>query len=308
MTPLILALPGGERLAGRLHRELRGAPGALTIHRFPDGEIRVRISGDAAGRAVILVGSLDRPDSKILPLRFAAATARELGATAVGLVAPYLAYLRQDAAFQPGEAVSARHFARLLSEAGSWLVTVDPHLHRVHDLGELFSIRTEIVHAAPLMARWIREHVTRPVIVGPDAESTQWVEQVATGVGAPWVTLAKRRRGDRTVELSLPSMTAVRHLRPVLVDDMVSSGGTMLAAVRLLQGAGFARPVIVAVHAVVAEDAAENVDRTGGVELVTCNTIDHPTNRIDMTGAIRRAVAHQLQLDVRHALAPSGER
>ena len=308
MTPLILALPGGERLAGRLHRELRGAPGALTIHRFPDGEIRVRISGDAAGRDVVLVGPLDRPDSKILPLLFAAATARELGATAVGLVAPYLAYLRQDAAFQPGEAVSARHFARLLSETASWLVTVDPHLHRVHDLGELFSIRTEIVHAAPLVARWIQEHVTRPVIIGPDAESAQWVEQVATGVGAPWVTLVKRRRGDRTVELSLPSMTAVRHLRPVLVDDIVSSGGTMLAAVRLLLAAGFARPKLVAVHPVVAGGAAENIEETGSLELVTCNTIDHPTNRIDVTGAVLTAVAHQLRLDARGALDFVGAR
>jgi ribose-phosphate pyrophosphokinase len=308
MTPLLLALPGGERLAGRLSRQLRGAPGTLAIHRFPDDEIRVRISGVAAGRTVLLVGSLDRPDHKILPLVFAAATAREMGATSVGLVAPYLAYLRQDAAFRPGEAVSARHFARLLSDAVSWLVTVDPHLHRIHDLGELFSIRTETVHTAPLLARWIRDQVRRPVIMGPDAESAQWVEQVATRVGAPWVTLAKRRRGDHTVELSLPPMPGLQGMQPVLVDDIVSSGGTMLAAVRLLHGAGFARPVIVAIHAVVAEGEAENFDRTGGVQLVTCNTIDHPTNRIDVTGAIRTAVAHQLQLDVRRALAPSSER
>jgi ribose-phosphate pyrophosphokinase len=308
MTPLILALPGGERLAGRLARQLRGALGTLAIDRFPDGEIRVRICGVAAGRTVILVGSLDRPDHKILPLIFAAGTAREMGATCVGLVTPYLAYLRQDAAFRPGEALSARHFARLLSDAVSWLVTVDPHLHRIQDLGELFSIRTETVHAAPLLARWIRDQVKRPVIIGPDAESAQWVEQVASRVGAPWVTLAKRRRGDRTVELSLPSMTAVRHLRPVLLDDIVSSGGTMLAAARLLMAAGFPRPMIVAVHPVLAEATAENFERSGGLELVSCNTIDHPTNRIDVTGAVLTGVAHQLQLDAHGALDPASAR
>jgi ribose-phosphate pyrophosphokinase len=308
VTPLILALPGGERLAVRLSRQLRGAPGSLAIHRFPDGETRVGISGVAAGRTVILVGSLDRPDSKILPLVFAAATAREMGATSVGLVAPYLAYLRQDAAFRPGEGVSARHFARILSDAVSWLVTVDPHLHRIHDLGELYSIRTETVHAAPLLARWIRDQVRRPLIMGPDAESAQWVEQVASRVGAPWVTLAKRRRGDHTVELSLPPMPGLEGLQPVLVDDIVSSGGTMLAAARLLRAAGFAQPQIVAVHAVAAEGAAENFERTGGLELVSCNTIDHPTNRIDVTGAVLTAVAHQLRLDARGALDPAGAR
>jgi ribose-phosphate pyrophosphokinase len=308
MTPLLLALPGGERLAGRLSRQLRGAPGTLAIHRFPDDEIRVRISGVAAGRTVVLVGSLDRPDHKILPLVFAAATAREMGATSVGLVAPYLAYLRQDAAFRPGEAVSARHFARLLSDAVSWLVTVDPHLHRIHDLGELFSIRTETVHTAPLLARWIRDQVRRPVIMGPDAESAQWVEQVATRVGAPWVTLAKRRRGDHTVELSLPSMPGLQGLQPVLVDDIVSSGETMLAATRLLLAAGFARPKLVAVHAVGAAGTTESFDPTGDLELVTCNTIEHPTNRIDVTGAILTAVAHQLRLDARGAPDPAGVR
>jgi ribose-phosphate pyrophosphokinase len=305
MTSLILALPGGERMAARLHQALHGAPGALAIHRFPDGEIRVRISGDVAGRTVVLVGSLDRPDDKILPLLFAAATARELGATAVGLVAPYLAYLRQDAAFRPGESVSARHFARLLSEAVSWLVTVDPHLHRIHQLRDLFSIRTEVVRAAPLIAGWIRKEVSCPVIVGPDEESAQWVEKVATLARAPWVTLAKRRCGDDAVELTLPSMAGLRGRQPVLVDDIVSSGGTMLATARLLESAGFPSPRIVAVHAVVVEGAIENLQRAGGLELVSCNTIDHPTNRIDVAEAVRAAVVHQLRLDASSAPAPA---
>jgi ribose-phosphate pyrophosphokinase len=296
MTPLVLALPGGERLAERLRRELHGAPGSLAFHRFPDGEVRVRISGEVAGRPVILAGSLDRPDRKILPLLFASATARELGAAAIGLVAPYLPYLRQDAAFQPGEAVGARHFAALLSRAAGWVVTVDPHLHRVHDLAELFAVRTETVHAAPAIGAWIERHVPRPVLVGPDAESAQWVEQVAERVGAPWVTLVKCRRGDRAVELSLPAMAPFRGLQPVLVDDIASTGETMLAAARLLTAAGLERPVAVAVHPVGAEPIIEDFARAG-LRLVSCNTIDHPSNRIDLTALLAAAVTHQLALD-----------
>jgi ribose-phosphate pyrophosphokinase len=103
MNAAVLCLPGAERLAERLRKRLDAEPASLAIHRFPDSERCVRITGDVAGRAVVLVAALDRPDEKLLPLLFAAATARDLGATTVGLVAPYLPYLRQDRRFHPGE-------------------------------------------------------------------------------------------------------------------------------------------------------------------------------------------------------------
>lgn len=304
MTPLVLPLPGGERLAARLRRALHGAEGTLSVHRFPDGEVRVRIAGDLAGRAVILAGSLDRPDEKLLPLLFAAGTAGELGASAVGLVAPYLPYLRQDTAFRPGEAVSARHFARLLSSTVRWVVTVDPHLHRIGGLDELFSIPTEVVHSAPLMAGWIRARIPRPVIVGPDQESEQWVADVAAAVGAPWIVMAKRRHGDHAVELTLPSMEGLESRQPVLVDDIVASGRTVRVAARLLTAAGFRAPWVVAVHAVADRETTEALERDARLELVTCNTIAHPSNRIDLSDAIRAAVERRLRAD---AALPAAE-
>ena len=112
-------------------------------------------------RRIALVCTLDRPDAKMLPLLFAAAAARELGASQVGLVAPYLAYMRQDRRFKPGEAVTSREFARLLSGAFDWLVTVDPHLHRYASLAEIYRIPTRVVHAAPLISQWIRTRIER---------------------------------------------------------------------------------------------------------------------------------------------------
>jgi ribose-phosphate pyrophosphokinase len=291
---MVLALPGGERLATRLQRALQGAEGSLSIHRFPDGEVRVRINGDPRERAVVLVGSLDRPDEKILPLHFAAGAAREMRARSVGLVAPYLPFLRQDAAFHPGEAVSARLFGRLLSGLVDWLITVDPHLHRTHDLRELFTIDTDVVHSAALIAGWLRHRVEHPVIVGPDEESAQWVSEVAAGVQAPWVVMTKRRRGDHAVELTLPRMTGFEGRQPVLVDDIVASGGTVRAASRLLAGAGFRLQWVVAVHAVADALTAEALERDAGVELVTCNTIPHPSNRIDVLAGIYPAVARRV--------------
>ena len=91
--------------------------GAIELRAFPDGETYLRFMSDLSGRTLVIVCTLDRPDEKFLPLLFAAATARELGATKVGLVAPYLAYMRQDRRFKPGEAVTSREVARLVSDA-----------------------------------------------------------------------------------------------------------------------------------------------------------------------------------------------
>jgi ribose-phosphate pyrophosphokinase len=137
--------------------------------RFPDGETYLRYRTSPEGQRVILLCTLDRPDAKILPLIFAACTARELGAASLGLVCPYLAYMRQDRRFLPGEAVTSTHFAALLSSACDWLVTVDPHLHRRGSLSDIYSVPAIAVHAAPLISAWIRENVERPLLIGPDA-------------------------------------------------------------------------------------------------------------------------------------------
>ena len=130
-APLIVALPGNEGLAQRLAEGLDGEVARTEFRRFPDGESYARIDTQVQGRSVILACTFDRPDEKFLMLTFAAATARELGAVRIGLVAPYLCYLRQDQRFRPGEAVTSRLFARMVSGTFDWLVTIDPHLHRL---------------------------------------------------------------------------------------------------------------------------------------------------------------------------------
>jgi ribose-phosphate pyrophosphokinase len=290
---IILPMPGSERL-GRIALDLGAAAGAVEVHRFPDGESRVRITGAVRGDHVVLAAALDRPDLKMLPLLFTAAAARDLGADSVGLVAPYLPYLRQDRRFHPGEGVSAGYFAGLLSRAVDWLVTVDPHLHRIHSLSELFSIPAEAVHAAPLVAGWIRRHVDSPLVVGPDAESLQWVGSIARLVDAPHAVLSKHRAGDRRVAITLPGLAAHAGRRPVLVDDVISSGGTMAAAVRALRADGWPAPVCLAVHAVFADGAHEALRAAGAATVVTCNTITHPSNVIDVQGLLTAAVSRRL--------------
>jgi ribose-phosphate pyrophosphokinase len=217
--------------------------------------------------------------------------ARALGAKRVGLVAPYLAYLRQDRQFRPGEAVTSRTFARLLSGYADWLVTIDPHLHRYHTLSDIYDVPNRVVHAAPALASWIAAHVDRPVLVGPDAESAQWVTDVADRVGAPSVVMRKTRHSDRVVEVSAPDMEAYRRHTPVVVDDVVSSAQTVVETVKRLVAAGLRAPVCVAVHALFSDTAEQAVMDAGAARIATTTSVPHSTNLIDviplMISAIR---------------------
>lgn len=239
MTPtLLFSMPGNERLTTELADQLDCETGKLNTRQFPDGETYLRFATDLNKRSVAIVCTLAHPDEKILPLIFAAATARELGASKVGLVAPYLAYMRQDRRFNAGEAVTSRQVARLISEAFDWMVTIDPHLHRYGDLSEIYSIPTRVVHAAPLISKWVKANIEKPLIIGPDSESEQWVAAVASDAAAPYCVLEKVRHGDRDVRITLRNLEAWQGRTAVLVDDIISSGRTMIEAVRLLAEIG----------------------------------------------------------------------
>jgi len=290
LKSVILALPGNEQLAAGLAAKLQTEVGRMTVRRFPDGESYVRIETPVDGRNVVLACGLHDPDTKILALLFAASTARELGAARVGLIAPYLAYMRQDKRFNEGESITSVHFAKLISRYIDWLVTVDPHLHRRTSLGDIYSVPSIVVHAAPLLSHWIRGNVEAPILIGPDSESEQWVSEVARGVDAPYLVLEKTRRGDRDVSVTIPEIGAHRARTPVLVDDIISTAHTMMAAVRHLTGLGLAAPVCVGIHAVFAGNAHAELLSAGAAHVVTANTIPHPSNAIDVTQAIADAL------------------
>lgn len=296
MTLLLLSLPNNERMSQSLaaglnqHSTTNGEPtaqlGDIELRRFPDGETYVRVETPVRGRDVACICSLDRPDDKFLSLFFLAATVRDLGARSVGLVSPYLAYMRQDRRFAAGEGITSSYFASLISRSFDWLITVDPHLHRRTSLAEIYSVPTAVVQAAPAVASWIRANVLRPLLVGPDEESSQWVTAVAQAAGAPAIVLEKVRRGDRDVVVTVPNVSQWRDHTPVLVDDIVSTARTMIETVQHLRRANLAAPVCVGVHAVFAAGAYDALLASGAARVVTCNTISHASNEIDLSSDI----------------------
>lgn len=294
MRPLLVALRENEPLAKPLAEAIGAEIAHLEVRRFPDGETYLRYDTSPSGRPVALLCPLDRPDDKFLPLLFAAATARDLGAASVGLVSPYLPYMRQDRRFRPGEAVTSTYFAEILTRRVDWLVTVDPHLHRRSSLSEIYAKPAVALHAAPLIAAWIREAIDQPLLVGPDAESVQWVAAVARDAAAPHLVLQKIRRGDRDVEVSVPEVERWQGHTPVLVDDIVSTAHTMIETVGHLARAGMRPPVCIAVHGLFAGDAYRELLQAGASRVVTSNTIPHETNAIDVTTLLAEAVKEML--------------
>ncbi|HAU0262973.1 TPA: ribose-phosphate pyrophosphokinase [Legionella pneumophila] len=286
MKPILFSLFDASEISRRLKEALQVEVGDVTLHRFPDTEWYVKINSEVKNRSLIVVDSLNRPDGKILPLLFFAKTAKELGAKKIGLIAPYLPYLRQDIRFHQGEGITSRYFAELLSTSFDWLMTIDPHLHRYNSLDEVYSIPTFVLHATLNISRWITSHINTPVLIGPDMESEQWVADIAEKGHFPYVILEKMRRGDKEVVISVPTVPTLQSSTPVLVDDIISTARTMIVTVKHLQDLGVKSVTCIGVHALFAEDAYSLLSEMEGTQIITCNTVSHITNTIDVSDLI----------------------
>jgi len=283
-------MPGNEAFTSAIATTLDAEVGSLEVRRFPDGESYVRIDSNVVDRQVAIVHSLHAPDPQFLPLIFVARVAADLGAARVGLVAPYLAYMRQDWRFKPGEAISSIYFADMLSQCFSWLVTVDPHLHRWKHLSDVYTLDARVVSAATAVGDWIRLNVKDPVLIGPDSESSQWVTAIAEPSRVPFVVLEKTRHGDREVTIDMNDDESLKQRTPVLVDDIISTAHTMIAVVRQLRARGLPAPVCIGIHGIFAAEAERELLEAGAAQIVTANSIPHHTNQIDLGNPVATMV------------------
>ncbi|MEZ5718903.1 MAG: ribose-phosphate diphosphokinase [Burkholderiaceae bacterium] len=280
-----------ERLAAAAGLALR----PVQRHRFPDGELRLTLPVDASGRLperVVVLRSLHQPNEKLIELMLAARAARDLGVRHLTLVAPYLAYMRQDIAFHPGEAVSQRIVGPFLASLFDAVVSVDPHLHRVATLEEAVpAAQTAVISGALLLADWIALQRPGAMLMGPDGESAQWVAQAAERHGFDFAVCTKERHGDRSVTVVLPPVD-VQGRCVVLLDDMASTGHTLAQATRLLRAAGAASVDVAVTHALIDAAALDALHAAGVGQFWSTDCVAHPTNAVATAGALALALQH----------------
>jgi len=285
----LLAFQDEEAPAGRLARALGVELGLIDVHEFPDGETLPTVPG--AERTTVIYRSLDRPNAKLMPLLLAADAARRAGAKRLVLVCPYLCYLRQDAVFAPGQPVSRDVICGLLGRAFDRVVTVDAHLHRTKDLSAVMGIRADDLSAAAPLADALKGEAR--VVIGPDRESAPWAQRIADRLGGALVVFDKERDGDRQVRLTAPDLSIAKGRRAVIVDDVVSSGTTILAATEQLKRAGAASVEVGVVHALFGADDEARLKMAGVGRIVSTDSVAHPTNAAPLAGLLADALREE---------------
>ena len=288
-SPVMLHFAQDLASAERIAQAAGMASAPIDSHRFPDGELKLRLP-EHLPEHVVLLRTLDNPNEKLVELLLVARTARTLGARHVTLVAPYLAYMRQDIAFHSGEVVSQRVVGRFLADLFDAVITVDPHLHRVATLQEAVPVPQAIVlSGAPLLADLIATQLTRPLLIGPDEESAQWIAEAAERYGFDHGVCHKVRHGDREVQIALPTLD-VQGRSVVVLDDVASSGHTLAGATRLLLAAGAATVDVAVTHALFAGDALKVIKDAGVDRVWSTDCITHPSNAVSMAETIASAL------------------
>lgn len=275
-----------KSLASQFSIALNSEIASYEIRNFPDGETYLRVLSDCLNRDIIILANLHQPNSKLLPLIFLCEVLKEMGCNKISLVAPYLPYMRQDIQFHTGEAVTSRFFAKLISQYVDQLITIDPHLHRYHSLSQIYTCDTHVLQANQAIADWIKLNIEKPFIVGPDSESEQWAANVASLVGCPYLILEKQRFGDSDVKVSARSAEDFKDLTPVLIDDIISTGRTMIETANWLNNEGLRAPICIGVHALFSGDALVAMQNAKIEKALTCSTIVHETNGIDISSLL----------------------
>ncbi len=287
MQTIIVGASNSTELAKKIAKNLKYTYSELFTEKFPDGETHLQFRTEVKNKKIIFVQTMHpNPNNSLIETILAINTAKKLGAKEIILVAPYLAYLRQDKMFRPGECVSNKIIANLLSIANR-IITIDPHLHRINKLSEIFTTKTTTLSAMHAVSQYIIQNKINTLIVGPDIESSQWASKVAQETGLPFTILHKKRYNARTIRTKVNAN--VRGKEVIIVDDIISTGHTMLEPIAQLKKLGAKKITCIAVHGIFAENAIELLKKTGA-QILSTNTIQTKASKIDISSTICAAL------------------
>ncbi len=297
---IIFGGSAGNVLATKVSQLLGVKLGRFEATEFPDGEKYVRFHDNIKGEDVVLIHPMGlKPDSLLIEYLLAASALRDGEAKSVTAVVPYFAYARQDARFNPGEPLSFHLIAKFIEMVGADMIfTIDLHLQRVPDLGSLMSIPTRNLTAVPEIAKWIRKNVEmkNPLVVGPDLESEQWAKVAAEQMDTSYEIMIKTRYSATEVSITTKDGKPLdlNGREVVIIDDIISSGGTIVEAVKLLREAGAKMVVVGCTHPVLSGNALSNIYGSGVDVVVGTDTVPSQVSYVSVAPIIAEALKEKL--------------
>ena len=281
---IITSLGNSQGIAKKLAKKLKCKYSETTVSCFPDGDLYLKFNTNLKKKKLVIVQSFQpHSDMSLFDIVFAAETAKDLGAKKVILVAPYLGYMRQDKRFNAGECISSRVMAKLLNGCIDKLITIDPHIHRYKSLKDIFTIPTKMLTANLLIADYIKKKFKNEIIIGPDWESYQWVECIAKHIHVSATVLKKTRFSSRHVEVKMVKPVPIKGKNVVIVDDIISTGHTIVEAAKQARKMGAKTVSAIGVHGLFVENGMEKLKKAELKKIISTNCIEHKTNQIDVT-------------------------
>ncbi|WXG40853.1 MAG: ribose-phosphate diphosphokinase [Candidatus Freyarchaeum deiterrae] len=283
--------PSSQLLGLRLARCLKSSVVPIEFKTFPDGERYIRIKEEPKNGHAVVVQSTIPPDPNqcIIELCFILETLKEIGLEKITAVIPYFAYARQDKKFLPGEAVSGKIICDIIQNAGAdEVITVDIHSKRIL---ENFKIPIRDVSAVPLLGEYLNNFkLTNPLIISPDEGAIERARTLAVFMDAEYVTFTKSRdKHTGEIEILIKEID-VANRDVVIIDDIISTGGTMASAVEIAKSQGAARVYAACTHAVLVGDSRFKILNAGANEIIGTDTVPSDVSFVSAAPIIAEAL------------------
>ncbi|MCD6428387.1 MAG: ribose-phosphate pyrophosphokinase [Desulfurococcales archaeon] len=271
---MIISLPASLGIGEKLSEILGMEHASVDYKIFPDGESYVRLPVSVEGEEVILVQTTyPSQDKRLIELLLAIDAAVSHGASSISAIIPYMAYARQDKVFIKGEAVSIRTLLRALRSAGlDRIYVIDIHKE---DSLKFFGGPAYNIDPVPLFAKVLRNEFSKPVVIAPDLGAEKKAKSLAALLNTEFVVI-KKHRDRRTGEVSheLPKALDVRHRDAVIIDDIISTGGTVAKIAKYLKSLNARKVLVVASHGLFVKNALEKLKSSGVDRIYVLRTVD----------------------------------
>jgi len=280
---MIIGGSASQKLAALISKELDETLCPLETRKFPDGERYIRIGGNLESDAVVIQSTGYPQDQNLLELFLILKTLKSLDVENIKVVIPYFGYARQEKRFKSGEAISAQVVSELLEACGATEI-FSINLHE-DGLRNLFNIPAHNLSAMPLIAEYIEEHLDDPVIIAPDKGALGFASEIAGILGCDSDHLEKTRISPDKVETRTKDLD-VQGREAVIIDDIISTGGTIINASHILRQHGASKIVVSCVHPVLVEDALLRIFASGVDDVIATDTLQSDASTISVVPLI----------------------